>query len=271
VSSSPPRFAALPHALLLFVLGACASALHEPHPVAQLAPGQAHGRSADQLVREADLAWTHHAAPGQAERAQALYLDAAAGDAHRTDALLGAMRAMSYRIEHEQGIERGDLAAKEVELGQWCQRRDPSNAECDYRLAIALGQQARERKATGHDALDRMVTLLRRTIDRAPRLDSGGPHRVLALVLLRAPEWPVGPGDPEQALTEARAAATAFPASADNQLVLAEALAANDAKRDARAAYERALGLASAARRAGDPEAVHWVAQAQAGLEKTAR
>lgn len=257
--------------VLVLVLGACTSALHEPQPVAQLAPGQSHGRSADELVRDAHLAWTHHAAPGQAARAQALYLDAAAGDARRTDALLGAMRAMSYRIEHEQGVARGDLAAKAVELGQWCQRRDPRNAECDYRLAIALGQQAREYKSTGHDALDRMVTLLHRAIARAPRLDSGGPHRVLALVLLRAPSWPVGPGDPEQALIEARAAATAFPDSADNQLVLAEALAANDATGDARAAYQRALGLAAAARRAGDPEAVHWVAEAQAGLEKTAR
>ena len=255
----------------LLVLAACSSALHEPRPVGQLAPGHARGRSAGELVREADLAWQHHAEPGQAARAQALYLDAAAGDARRTDALIGAMRAMSYRIEHERGVARGTLAEQEVELGQWCQRRAPQSGECDYRLAIALGQQARERSSTGHDALGRMVTLLNRAIARAPALDAGEQHRVLALVLLRAPAWPVGPGDPEQALAEARAAASAFPASPDNQLVLAEALAENGATGDARAAYQRALDLAAAARRAGDPEAVHWVAQAQAGLEKTAR
>lgn len=255
----------------LLALAACASALHEPRPIAGLAPGQAHGRSAEQLVREADLAWAHHTEPGQAARAQALYLDAAAGDPHRTDALLGAMRATSYRIEHERAVARGDLAEQEVELGQWCQRRDPQSGECDYRLAIALGQLARERTSAGHDALDRMVTLLKRAIARTPSLDAGGPHRVLALVFLRAPSWPAGPGDPEQALAHARAAAAAFPDSPDNQLVLAQALAANHAAPEARAAYQRALGLAAVARRAGDPQAVHWVAEAQAGLEKTAR
>jgi tetratricopeptide (TPR) repeat protein len=186
--------------------------------------------------------------------------------------LLGAMRAISFRIEHEAGAPRGRpaLAEEEVEIGQWCQRRAPGNPECDYRLALALGQQARERTSTGRDALGKIVDLLRRAIAGAPDLDSAGPHRVLALVLLRAPSWPLGPGDSEAALAEARAAAQRFPDAAENQLVLGEALAARGAHDEARAAYRRALALATAARAAGEVEAGRWVAEAQSRLAKTA-
>jgi hypothetical protein len=234
-----------------------------------MAPGHANGRTPDQLVREGDAAWARRGERGQVEVAQDLYLDAAAGDARRVDAIIGAMRAMSVRIEREAGVPRGRLAEQEVELGQWCQRRAPANRECDYRLAIALGQQARERPSTGKDALGRIVALLRRAIAGAPRLDSGGPHRVLALVLLRAPSWPVGPGDPDAGLAEARAAVALFPDAAENQLALAEALVATGAAGEAQTAFGKALALATAARDAGDPDAPPRVADARAGLART--
>jgi len=256
-------------ALAMALATACASALHEPRPIAALAPGRGGGRSADELLRDGNAAWARRAAAGQAAAAQDLYLDAASADPGRVDAVLGAMRAMAFRIEHEQGISRGKLAEEEVELGQWCQRRAPTTAECDYRLAIALGQQARERTSTGKDALGKIVELLRRAIARSPDLESAGPHRVLALVLLRAPSWPIGPGDPEAALEEARAAVRRFPDAPDNQLALGEALAANGLSDPARAAYGKALALATAARAAGDLEAARWVAEAKAGVDKS--
>lgn len=251
--------------------GACAPALREPPPVTTLAPGTSGGRGASELLSEADAAWARRADPHQAEVAQALYLDAAAADERRVDALLGAMRAMTFRLERERDAAvRGRLAAEQVQLGQWCQRRAPSEPACDYRLAIALGQQARERSSTGKDALGKMVELLRRASAAAPALDAAGPHRVLALVLLRAPGWPIGPGDPEAALAEARAAAAAFPEISENQLVLAEALAANEAPGDARAAYQRALDLAGAAAAKGDPDAPRARHEAAAGLARLA-
>jgi hypothetical protein len=255
--------------LAALVASACASALREPPPVSTLAPGTSGARNAADLVRAADTAWAQRADPREAEKAQALYLDAAAADEQRVDALLGAMRAITFRIERERDAPiRARLAQEQVQLGQWCQRRAPSDPACDYRLAIALGQQARERASTGKDALGKMVELLRRAITAAPELDSGGPHRVLALVLLRAPGWPVGPGDPEAALGEARAAAGLFPDAPENQLVLAEALGKNGSSSAARAAYQRARELASAARGTGNPEADKWGAEASAGLER---
>ena len=250
-------------------LAACASALREPPPLSTIAPGSSGGRSAVELVRAADAAWARRADPRQAEAAQALYLDAAAADERRADALLGAMRAMSFRIEREKDAAlRSRLAQEEVQLGQWCQRRAPADVACDYRLAIALGQQARERASTAKDALGKMVELLRKAIAAAPALDSGGPHRVLALVLLRAPGWPVGPGDSEAGLAEAREAAKLSPSAPENQLALAEALQKTGSSDDAHAAYQRAFDLATSAGEAGDPEADRLRAEASAGLNR---
>ena len=253
----------------LALVAACTPAMHEPPPVSALAPGRGNGRSAGQLEHEADAAWERRAETGEAAAAQGLYLDAAAADAHRVEGLIGAMRAMSYRIESEPNVAKADLARHEVEVGQWCRRRAPSNAECDYRLAIALGQQAREAPSTGMSAIGTMVDLLHVAIAGAPGLENGGPHRVLALVLLRAPSWPAGPGDSEQGLVEARAAVKLFPQEASNLLVLGEALVANGSREAARAAFRDALARASAARDAGDPDGASLVAQAREGLAKT--
>ena len=252
--------------LFLLVVAACSSALDEPPPMSTLAPNRANGRSASELMRDADAAWARRAHDGEAAAAQGFYVDAAAADEHRVDGLLGAMRAITFRIEDEAGAPRSELAKQEVELGQWCQRRAPTNPECDYRLAIALGHNAREHASTGLAAVGKMVELLHRAIATGPRLDDGGPHRVLGLLLLRAPSWPIGPGDTGAGLDEARAAIALFPDAPPNLLVLGEALEANDARAEARVAYSKALARATAARAAGLPEAASWMTQAQAGI-----
>lgn len=247
-------------------LASCQPSMREPPPVAALAPGAAHGRSADELMRAGDAAYLRRGEPGQAAIAQNAYLDAAATDAHRVDALLGALRAMHYRLEHESNIDKGALSRKAVQVGQWCMRRAPGEAACKYRLAIALGQEAREHTAQAKDALNHMVDLLHQAIAAAPGIDDGGPHRVLALVLLRAPSWPSGPGDPDAGLDEAKAAVAVAPNAPENQLALGEALAANGDSGGAHAAYQRAADLAAAAH---EPETPGWLADARKGLDKT--
>ncbi len=249
-------------ALLLVALVACESSMHEPSSIDTLAPHQANGRSADQLMRDGDAAW----AKRDAKTAEADYLDAAAGDAKRVDAIVAAMAAMHYRIEHDAGVDKGDLSQQAVQLGQQCLRRVPNDGGCQYRLAIALGQEAREHPAQGKDAVNHMVDLLHRAITAQPALDDGGPHRVLALVLVRAPAWPAGPGDPEAGLDEARKAVATTPDAAENQLALGEALVANGSMPEAHAAYAKAAQLAASSK---SPDASGWQKDAQAGLAKT--
>ena len=244
---------------------ACAPALREPPPIVG-APTRTPA-SAAELLRSADAAWARRADPAQARAAQEAYLAAAAADETRVEGLVGAMRAAAFRIERERDrAERERLAVQAVQLGQWCQRRAPGDAVCDYRLALALGQQTRERTSTAKDALGRMEKLLRAAIAADPAMDRGGPHRTLALLLLRAPGWPIGPGDPEGALVEARRAVALFPDAAHDPLALAEALARNDHAAEAHAAYERAAELAGPGAAAGDPEAARWREEALAAL-----
>jgi hypothetical protein len=266
------RFAFL--SLLPFAALGCAPALHDPPPLSRLgsdilAPGPvtADPSRVDPLLAEAEAHFAKRGNGDEARAAQRRYLEAARADESRVEGLLGLARSTSWLVEHgSEAEERGPLVSLGVEAAQLCARRAPANAACDYALAIALGQQVRERHATARDGLSRMVAALRRAAGGDPGIDDAGPHRVLALVFLRAPGWPAGPGDPEAGLVEARAAVALAPDHPGNQLALAEALRRNGQPTAARAACVRALDLAHARRAAGDPDASEWLAEATQGL-----
>jgi tetratricopeptide (TPR) repeat protein len=249
-------------ALALLASVACAHALRTPPPLEKIAPPPEAG--ATELLARADEAWSRRADIAQAGTAEQLYLQAARADPRNAAAYAGAVRAKAFRMGREKdGGKRGQLAADAVAVGQLCEQDAAPSALCDYWLAAALGLQARERSATGHDALPHMVDLLHRAAAADPALDRGGPHRVLAILLLRAPGWPMGPGDPEGALPQAQAAARIEPSYPPNQLALAEALRKNGHAGEARAAYAEALRLASAD---ADPDAAGWADEARAAI-----
>lgn len=182
-------------------------------------------------------------------------------------ALAAESREAVHRSEHEPSADaRRALAEKAIDAGQRCVRAAPASAECAYALALGLGVQARERPSTATQGLKAMVELLQRANGLDARLDRGGPARVLALVLVRAPGWPLGPGDPETGLKSARQAAELFPDYPPNQLALSEALLAADDQAGSRAAAGRGLEQARAASAAGEPDAGDWVRAGEALL-----
>jgi tetratricopeptide (TPR) repeat protein len=254
-----------PAAWLLLLCCGCATALHDPPPLQSIAATPHAG--AAQLLSEADAAWEGRAQPGQAAAAENLYLQAARADPRNAGAFAGAIRAKAFRLGREKDSgERIRLAESAVIVGQLCEENAPAAPPCDYWLAAALGLQARERTATAKDGLSRMTDLLHRTLRTDPSIDHGGPHRLLAIVLVRAPSWPLGPGDPKAALPEAQAAVRAAPDYPPNQLALGEALRKNGQSAEAQAAYARALRLASAAATLGDPEAAGWIDDARSAM-----
>jgi len=201
------------------------------------------------------------------DHARELFLEAAATDISCTDCLLGALRAYSWLVENEADSRlRKALAVEAVGIAQLCVERSKEDPRCRYRLALAVGQQARERPSTASDGLDVMIELLRELISTAPGIDNAGPERVMALVLLRAPGWPAGPGDPEAALEYARAAVRRVPDYPPNQLVLGEALEENELSGEADRAYEKALGLARSRR---GREAKQWAEEAEEALARS--
>jgi hypothetical protein len=176
-------------------------------------------------------------------------------------------RQTASRTTHEPSADtRRALAQEAIEAGQRCQQAAPASPACDYALALALGVQARERPATASEGLRVMVEMLQRANSHDARQDFAGPSRVLALVLLRAPGWPLGPGDPEAGLKAARQAVVLFPDYPGNQLALSEALLVAGDEAGSQKAAGRALELARAATAAGSPDAADWVRDAEALL-----
>ncbi len=269
--------------MTLATTAACARALHEPPPLGAIGPAgvpaadRASASSAstpaaspedvDGLLRGAAAAFAGRPAAGAVSSSLDLYLRAARADEARVEGLLGAAEASAWLVEHEADAPRREqLATEAVQICQWCVRRAPERIECTYRLALAVGQQARERSSTALDGLRVMMPLLDQVIARAPALDAAGGHRVMALLLLRAPGWPTGPGDPDAALAHARASDALVPDEARNLLALAEALAATDQREEARRTYWRAQSIAKAGAAAGNPDAAEWADTAARAL-----
>jgi tetratricopeptide (TPR) repeat protein len=282
------RLFALLLAVALAATSACARALHEPPPLTAInpatrpaaGPGAASSAAApaalagdvDGLLRDGAAAFARRPDAGAVSGSLDLYLRAARADDIRVEGLLGAAAASAWLIEHEADPSRRErLATGAVEICQWCVRRAPERIECTYRLALAIGQQARERSSTALDGLKRMMPLLEQVTARAPTLDAAGGHRVMALVLLRAPGWPTGPGDPDAALEHARKADALVPDDPQNLLALAEAMAATGQPEDARKLYARAEATARAAAAAGNPDASEWADTAARALRSLKR
>ncbi len=257
----------------MLVAAGCAPALHEPKAVPQLGAFAAEeGRGADELLADGDAAFARRPDIGSVRRAESLYLAAADVDQKNVEGLYRAILAKIWLAQHERGSgERAALSVSAVQAGQLCLRRAPASAACDYGLALALGVQARERPRTVTEGLKLMVRRLRRAAAEDASIDRAGPERVLALVLVRAPQWPMGPGDPEVGLAEARKAAARFPEFPPNQLALSEALIANGLVEDGRAAARRSIALAKARGDAGDPDARDWLREAEDLLSRAGR
>ncbi len=207
-------------------------------------------------------------AAGCAAPLQTLPPPAAGAGPQDAAALEAQSRAASKKVPTAPTADaRAALAHEAIEAAQRCQQAAPTSAACDYALALALGVQARERPSTAIQALPLMVQLLRQANSRDARLDKAGPARVLALVLVRAPGWPLGPGDPDAGLKAAQQAVALFPDYAPNQLALSEALLTAGDDGGARAAATRGLELARAALASGEEDAPQWERDAQALLD----
>jgi len=96
--------------------------------------------------------------------------------------------------------------------------------------------------------------------------DNAGPSRVRALVLVRAPGWPLGPGDPDAGLDAARRAVSLRPQYPPNVLALAEALAKTGDTRGAQESYAHARELAQALPESTDRD--DWLREADKALQR---
>jgi tetratricopeptide (TPR) repeat protein len=258
------RTASIASVAVLLLVG-CAAALKEPPPVSALQHESIPTTTTGALLQEASEEYARRPDVAAVRRSVGLCLQAAQANEVETEGLVCAIRAKAWLAEREKDSSvRTELAVSAVQAGQWCLRRAPLSAPCKFWLAVSLGLQARDRPATAEDGLKRMAQLLREAGKEAPLLDEAGPERVLALLLARAPGWPIGPGDLEEARVQARKAVELRPDYPPNQLALGEALLKSDDPSKAQEALRRAVDLAGKAPFASDPDAPSWIAEAGA-------
>jgi hypothetical protein len=182
-------------------------------------------------------------------------------------ALAAAIEADAQRSQHETDSKiRGELAAEATRDAEACLSREPQAAPCLYGRAIALGLEARAHPTRAGEILSNMLDTLGRAESADPNYDEAGPARVRALVLIRAPGWPLGPGDAEAGLVAARRAVTLQPLYPPNLLALAEALAKTGDRSGARENYARAHDAALALPAAADRD--QWLREADQGLHR---
>lgn len=251
--------------------GACASALPPPgsSPTTPIPAGPADPAAAARHMEQGDRSWQQRPDTAAVAAARDAYLAAAGAAPTAVEPLVGAVRALVWLADHEtdSGTRRA-LAADTVRVAQECERRNAASPACPYWLAIALGVQADAERGSALDGVKRMVALLRQAIEADATQDHAGPHRVLARVLANAPGWPSGPGDPDEAVVQARLAVRAFDAFAPNWLALGEAQREAGDAVGSRRSYERARELAQQATAGGHPDAPEWLADAEAALAR---
>jgi hypothetical protein len=181
-------------------------------------------------------------------------------------ALAAAIDANAKRSDHETDAKlRAELAAEATRDAQACLAREPQAAPCLYGRAVALGLEARAHPTRAGELLNTMLDVLSSAEAADPSYDEAGPSRVRALVLIRAPGWPLGPGDTEAGLSAARRAVALRPLYPPNLLALAEALAKMGDSSAARETYTHAHGAALALPDAADRD--EWLREADEGLQ----
>lgn len=181
--------------------------------------------------------------------------------------LAAAVAADAQRSDLETDSKvRAQLAADAIQNAQACLARAPQAAACLYYQGVALGLKARAHPLQASEALKSMLDALGGAEAADPAYDQAGPARVRALVLIKAPAWPLGPGDPESGLAAARRAVELKPEYPPNQLALAEALAKTGNARSAQDTYRQARDLIQALPPSRDRD--DWLHQANQALSK---
>jgi hypothetical protein len=208
--------------------------------------------------------------------AAALLLTACKAPAVRSTAAAASMSVEQLAAAVAEDARRSDtetdakireqLATDAGRDAQACLERAPQAAACLYYHAIALGLEARAHPLRAGEALKSMLDALTGAEAADAQIDEAGPARVKALVLIKAPAWPLGPGDAEAGLASARGAVSLKPQYPPNVLALAEALAKTGDTRGAREAYGRARDLCQAL--PPSPDRDDWLRQAEQALGK---
>jgi hypothetical protein len=136
--------------------------------------------------------------------------------------------------------QRTQLLAAATASARQCLAQAPDSGACQYAQAQVQGLTARARPLEAPSQLKDMLASLTKAEAADPGLDHAGPARLAAVVFLRAPPWPLGPGDVDSAVTAAQRAVQREPSYPPNLIALAQAQAKGVGTPVARATFMKA-------------------------------
>lgn len=202
-----------------------------------------------ELIRFADdalVAATANASGGATEMenalvalAKALTLEPASYEAAWKAARAAAWLADDYYDDKEK---RAYFANQGVQYAKRAIKANPKSVEGHYYSGIDAGFEATTRSAV---VAKFMVPSIRdswkRAIELDPRFDHGGPSRALGSLYTQAPLWPASIGDPEKGVELLKQALSMAPDYVLNDLLLGDALVADEQYSEAKQHYEKVL------------------------------
>lgn len=134
--------------------------------------------------------------------------------------------ARCYAVAAREGRNssvRLENAVKGRKLAETAVLHDPKNAAAHYLAAYLAGLEAKNDTLRGLSLVPVIERYAMAASRLDPRLDHGGPDRMLGELYLQAPEPPVSIGDLDKAIHHFRQAVSQDPDFAENRLGLAEA------------------------------------------------
>lgn len=190
------------------------------------------GRGAGELTSSRDreerlaaaAAWIDYAAPREKQEAAFCLLQEEFGEdpSDRAAALLLARSALFLSgLLDDPGLKSAVIRKGfEAAAAAGGEGDDP---EAAYYFGTHLGMLIEEKGLSAAGETGRFERVLRQALVR-PETEHGGPLRVLGMYYLRAPAWPLGAGDLEEALDYLGRAARDYPAYPENHLFFGYAL-----------------------------------------------
>ena len=125
--------------------------------------------------------------------------------------------------ETEEGTKRRHALAWEGV--KWAEHAMATGAYIDtassYYSSINMGLAVSDTIVAAVKNLGNLHRNIERAVSMDPDIDEGGPMRTLGYLLIRAPAWPTGIGDPDRGLILLEQAVTLYPAYPPNQLIRA--------------------------------------------------
>lgn len=163
------------------------------------------------------------------------------------DQALAASRAASFLSAGESNNDKaGELALEGKRLAERALALRPDDPAAHYLLAMNEGQILQLYPLNASKSLSVVETQLKAAVEESPGLDMGGPLRVLGMLYVKAPAWPLGPGDTEAGLELLQRAAKDYPEHPLNHAFLAQAVF----KEEGPSARTKVAALVKAARKA---------------------